>query len=228
MPLSICPSRNGNWREGRKPSNKWCGTRRDCWPSTPEKALWTRIARDLHQEAGGQTERMAAAICVSAFVFHVAIEGQQHIPPVPLAGFIDKGRLLSTWNAILAINYWPIFSIARDLVEELPIKAVPPVMNCIAESISGLAQLGATTYYDLTGRMFQTLITDRKFLATFYTLPESACLLAELAVERLDVDWSDRAAIEGLRIADFACGTGSLALRCAACSLSALPQGWGR
>ena len=170
----------------------------------------TRIARDLHQEAGGQTQRMAAAICVSAFVFHVAIEGQQHIPPVPLAGSIDKGTLLSKWKEILEINYWPIFSIAHDLVEELPIKAVPPVMNRIAESISGLAELGATTYHDLTGRMFQTLITDRKFLATFYTLPESACLLAELAVERLDVDWSDRAAIEGLRVADFACGTGAL------------------
>ena len=169
-----------------------------------------RIARDLHQEAGEQTERMAAAICVSAFVFHMAIEQQEQIPPVPLAGSIDKGRLLSTWDAILEINYWPIFSIARDLVEELPIKAVPPVMNRIAESISDLAQLGATTYHDLTGRMFQTLITDRKFLATFYTLPESACLLAELAVERLDVDWSDRAAVEGLRIADFACGTGAL------------------
>ena len=169
-----------------------------------------RISRELHQEEGEQTERMAVAICVSAFVFHVAIEGQKHIPPVPLAGFIDKGRLLSTWNAILEINYWPIFSIAHDLVKELPIKAVPPVMNRIAESISDLAQLGATTYHDLTGRMFQTLITDRKFLATFYTLPESACLLAEPAVERLDVDWSDRAAIEGLRIADFACGTGAL------------------
>ena len=169
-----------------------------------------RIARDLHQEAGMQSERMAAAICVSAFVFHVAIEGQEHIPPVPLAGSIDKGSLLNTWNAILEINYWPIFSIARDIVKELPIKAVPPVMNRIAESISDLAQLGVTTYHDLTGRMFQTLITDRKFLATFYTLPESACLLAELAVERLDVDWSDRAAVEGLRIADFACGTGAL------------------
>ena len=170
----------------------------------------TRIARDLHQEAGKQTERMAAAICVSAFVFHAAIEGQEHIPPVPLAGSIHKGKLLSTWNSILEINYWPIFSIARDLVKELPMKAVPPAMNCIAGSISSLAQLGATTYHDLTGRMFQTLITDRKFLATFYTLPESACLLAELAVERLDVDWSDRSAIEGLRVADFACGTGAL------------------
>ena len=120
----------------------------------------------------------------------------------------DTVRILRL--ALPYYNYWPIFSIARDLVEELPIKAVPPVMNRIAESVSDLAQLGATTYHDLTGRMFQTLITDRKFLATFYTLPESACLLAELAVGRLDVDWSDRVAIEGLLIADFACGTGAL------------------
>ena len=169
-----------------------------------------RIASNLHQEAGKQTERMAAAIFVSAFVFHVAIEGQDHIPPVPLPGSIDKGTLLTTWDSILAINYWPIFSIARDIVRELPIKAVPPVMDRISRSVSDLARLGATSYHDLTGRMFQTLITDRKFLATFYTLPESACLLAELAVERLDANWLDSGAIEDLRIADFACGTGAL------------------
>ena len=95
-------------------------------------------------------------------------------------------------------------------MEALPVRAVPPVLNRIAESITGLARLGTTTYHELTGRMFQTLIADRKFLATFYTLPESACLLAELAVERLGVNWSDRAAVEGLKIADFACGTGAL------------------
>ena len=82
-----------------------------------------RIARDLHQGEGKQTERMAAAICVSAFVFHAAIERQQQIPPVPLAGSIDKGTLLGVWNAILEVNYWPIFSVASDLVKELPIKA---------------------------------------------------------------------------------------------------------
>ena len=187
-----------------------------------------RLASDLHQEAGEQTERMAAAICVSAFVFHVAIEGQEGIPDVPLAGSIDKGGLLSAWDAILEVNYWPIFSIARDLVRELPVRAVPPVVNRIAESISELAQLGATTYHDLTGRMFQTLITDRKFLATFYTLPESACLLAELAVGRLDVDWSDRsgdrrAADSGLRLRHR-----SLALCRPACRVPPLPQGRGR
>ena len=176
---------------------------------TPETPL-RQIASDLHQEPGEQTERMAAAILVSAFVFHAAIEGQNQIPAIPIAGAIDKGELLNTWGAILEVNYWPVFSIARDLLIELPVRVVPPVMDRIARSISELAGLGATTYHDLTGRMFQTLITDRKFLATFYTLPESACLLAELAVERLDVDWSDRAAIERLRVADFACGTGAL------------------
>ena len=169
-----------------------------------------RIAGGLHQEAGSQTERMASAIFVSAFVFHSAIEEQDGIPPVPLAGSIDKGRLLRAWDAILEVNYWPIFSVARDLAWELPVRAVPPVMDRIAKSVSDLAQMGATTYHDLMGRMFQTLIADRKFLATFYTLPSSACLLAEMAVGRLGVDWSDRAAIEGLRIADFACGTGAL------------------
>ena len=58
--------------------------------------------------------------------------------------------------------------------------------------------------------MFQRLIADRKFLATFYTLPRSAALLAELSVSRLDIDWSDRDAVTALRIGDFACGTGAL------------------
>ena len=48
-------------------------------------------------------------------------------------------------------------------------------------------------------------------MATFYTLPASAALLARLAVAKLHgVDWSDPEAIGRLRIADFACGTGAL------------------
>jgi hypothetical protein len=168
-----------------------------------------RVARDLHQGAGEQTERMAAAICVSAFVFHVAIEDQEHIPPVPLAGSIDRRTLVNTWNKILAVNYWPIFSVARDVVMDLPVRAVPPVMNRIAESISDLALLGATTFHDLTGRMFQTLITDRKFLATFYTRPEAAALLAHLAIPD-DSGWGDPERVKDFRIADYACGTGTL------------------
>ena len=73
-----------------------------------------------------------------------------------------------------------------------------------------MAATGANQAHDLTGRIFQKLIADRKYLATFYTLPASAALLARLAVSKMDVDWSDADAIGKLKIGDFACGTGAL------------------
>ena len=78
------------------------------------------------------------------------------------------------------------------------------------ETSDTLTELGATGINDLSGRMFQTLISDRKFLATFYTLPVSATLLAELAISRLDIDWGDETAVKALRVGDLACGTGAL------------------
>ena len=170
----------------------------------------TKIARTLHQEPGEQTRRMAAAIFVSAFVFHAAIERRGEFPPLPNQKPADIFVIQRAWEDILNVNYYPIFGIARDVMDHVPRGTASWVMDLVVDAISELMKLGATTYHDLTGRMFQTLIADRKFLATFYTLPPSACLLAELAVDRLHVDWTDRAAIEDLRIADFACGTGAL------------------
>ena len=178
--------------------------------STPH--VQRRLAEKLKQGPGEQTLRMVAAILTSAFVFHASIEGHSGIPPLSdLEGAgMHKRRLIVVWGEILKVNYWPIFSIAKSLLEEMQTPLVPRLMERLLETASSLASLGATTYHDLTGRMFQALIADRKFLATFYTLPPSATLLAELAVERLPVDWSNKNSIEALRIADFACGTGAL------------------
>ena len=84
------------------------------------------------------------------------------------------------------------------------------ILKRLVETSDTLTEIGATGINDLSGRMFQTLITDRKFLATFYTLPVSATLLAELAISRLDVDWGDEKAVTALRVGDLACGTGAL------------------
>ena len=168
------------------------------------------IAQTLHQEPGEQTQRMAAAILVSAFVFHAAIERRGDFPPLPRQKPADISVIQRAWEEILEVNYYPIFGIALDLMDHITRVTASRVMDLVVDALPELTKLGTTTYHDLTGRMFQALIADRKFLATFYTLPPSACLLAELAVDRLGVDWSDRAAIEDLRIADFACGTGAL------------------
>ena len=79
------------------------------------------------------------------------------------------------------------------------------------ETAQQVEATGVDNAHDLTGRIFQRLIADRKYLATFYTLPASAALLARLAVAKMDsVDWADAGAIGRLRIGDFACGTGAL------------------
>ena len=51
-----------------------------------------QIAKDLHQEAGKQTERMAAAMCVSAFVFHASIERAAKDPTGTVGGLCRQGQ----------------------------------------------------------------------------------------------------------------------------------------
>ncbi|MCY4277555.1 MAG: hypothetical protein OXE81_06930 [Gammaproteobacteria bacterium] len=168
----------------------------------------------LHQAPGEQTVRMAVAIIINAFVFHHAIEGRTGIPTVEsglgLLRTFNPRHVKHNWKKILEVNYWPIFSLAHDLAYQLVTRDASELMDRADAVATALKKLGATTFHDLAARMFQTLIADRKFLATFYTLPESAALLAELAVARMQVDWTDEASVKRLKVADFACGTGTL------------------
>ena len=158
------------------------------------------MARSLHQEDGEQTSRMAMAIVANALVFHTAIVEAHEIPTIdqlriPGRNDVSKSRLLECWQHILDnINYYPISSALPPICcLPIPDGTANAVLNRLAQAASDLAGLGATTLHDLSGRMFQRLIADRKFLATFYTLPTSAALLGELAAARLDAetDWSD-------------------------------------
>ncbi len=180
-----------------------------------------RIAKGLHQQDGIQTTRMAMAIVANALTFHTAIAGSSSDDGSFVietlddlrgeTGVLVKRKVLQHWQDILdRINYWPIFRIASDILGPIPDGVAQRVLDRLSNLSSELVALGATSQHDLSGRMFQRLIADRKFLATFYTLPSSAALLAELAVARLGIDWSDPDQLCSLRIADFACGTGAL------------------
>ncbi len=186
-------------------------------------ALSERIGEVLHQDPGEQTNRMAAAILINAFVFHRAIEGRVGIPQISSCadefGF-HQSLVRKAWRSVLEVNYWPIFSIALDILEAIPARISSYMLDTADAVANGLVKVGATTFHDLAARMFQALIADRKFLATFYTLPESACLLAELAISQLNIDWSNEQAVKSLKVGDFACGTGTL--------LSAVQQGMYR
>ena len=173
------------------------------------------IARELHQKDGVQTSRMAMAILANALTFHTAVAGAHGIDTLDQLrganGHLSKTRVLDVWRHILTnINYWPIFKIASDILAPIRNGTAQAILDRLSRVAGDLDTLGATSQHDLCGRMFQRLITDRKFLATFYTLPSSAALLAELAAARIDIDWSNREAVAALRIGDFACGTGAL------------------
>ncbi|MDE2928208.1 MAG: hypothetical protein OXT71_17605 [Acidobacteriota bacterium] len=175
-----------------------------------------RIASALNQGAGEQTIRMAMTIVANALTFHETVAGTHDIASIDdLRSRIDsrprKSAVLACWDRILnEVNYWPIFHIASTILEPIRTPTANRILHILAKTAEELAGIGIATMHDLSGRMFQKLIADRKFLATFYTLPTSATLLAELAIDRLDFDWSNREAYPNLRIADLSCGTGTL------------------
>ena len=174
------------------------------------------IARLLGMADVTQTRRMASAILANALVFHERIAGMHDgVNNLELVCGPDvsnpKSATLAAWAAILDINYWSIFAIARDILTQLPASEASRVLNVLRNTAEEFGATGVNNAHDLTGRIFQRLIADRKYLATFYTLPASAALLARLAVAKMDgIDWFDGEAIGRLRIGDFACGTGAL------------------
>lgn len=181
----------------------------------PSGGFATAIARQLHQEESEQTLRMAMAIVANALSFQTSLKGPDYATTFDSArletGTVVNYRITNEWRRILReVNYWPIFNIALQIMIQIPPQAAASALTRLVEVAEELASEGLTASHDLTGRMFQRLIADRKFLATFYTRPESASLLAELAAGMLDVDFQDREQLLALRAADLACGTGTL------------------
>ena len=180
-------------------------------------------------DAGGQTRRMAMTVLLNALVFHEALaaagftvrgaEGERAVRPVERfwngSAFL-RLDLLAEWDAILERNYWPIFASAREMLGPavMPTETAAKIARRLWRTANRLVQGGVTRSHDLTGTVFQRLIADRKFLATYYTRPEAAALLAGLALPADrppgGADWADAETLAGVQIGDFACGTGTL------------------
>ncbi|MCY3628238.1 MAG: hypothetical protein F4039_05320 [Gammaproteobacteria bacterium] len=178
-----------------------------------------KIATILNQDFPTATDQedvltqmmgMVATILINAVVFQqqlaenfdirnlAQMESQKKLSQI---GFIQE------WDEILSINYWPIFNLARQLLDSIhsPTGALE-LIKIIKTYTEELMKLGIVNSEDLSGVVFQRFITDRKYLATFYTRPSAANLLACLAIP----EWSNPSEYQNFSIADFACGTGTL------------------
>ena len=183
-----------------------------------------QIATGLGQQPGHQALRMACCIWLTSLRLHSPLaqnspglkkQGLKTIAELRAAGVgqaVTLSELKAEWGKILDVNYRAIFSVAREsLHDRIPPEAGGQALaqlNRLAERIS-ILRLGNRV--DFAGELFPKLLDDREETAAHYTLPETAELLARLAVERLPLaDWSSAAAVAALRIGDLACGTGSL------------------
>jgi len=180
------------------------------------------ICESLKQENHEQTWRMAATILANAFIFQESLAGGPGDLKTVLsieelrteAGNFTKSAVIAEWRKILKVNYWPIFDIARRILEVVPASHSKTLIESLASTAEKLLENRLMRSHDLTGAVFQRLIADRKFLAAYYTTPASAALLVGLAItpEKTPANgsWGKAKDVSSLKIADFACGTGTL------------------
>ena len=127
---------------------------------------------------------------------------------------VKPSALISQWEAILSVNWWPVFHIAK---ESLRVARPPYSANAIrvlADAALEIAETGAVRQHDVAGRIFHRLLDTRKFLATNYTTIPAAILLAGLAFDDRIPKWRDypwgKPEELPLHIVDPACGSGTL------------------
>lgn len=172
-----------------------------------------RIGELLVQEPGDQTTQMAMLIISNALVFQSSLARKPDLENVPslseLAaeyGQLDSDEILQAWREIQKVNYAPIFNVAYKIVETLAAddKLVGEILSVLRDTARELEKMGLAQEHELAGIVFQKLIDNRKILKANYTRPESSALLCALVLPELKED------PKKLKIADFACGTGSL------------------
>ena len=172
-----------------------------------------RIGELLVQEPGEQTTQMAMLIISNALVFQSSLARKPDLETVPSLseltsdyGQLDSDEVLRAWREIQKVNYAPIFNVAYTLVETLAAddKLVGEILSVLRDTARELEKMGLAQEHELAGIVFQKLIDNRKILKANYTRPESSALLCALALPELTKD------PKKLKIADFACGTGSL------------------
>ena len=176
-----------------------------------------RISEVFNAEPSDESANMAALLIINAMIFQERLSSTEPaIQPLSVArrnGVLSLPLLLQVWDEILKIDYYPIFGMARDVARVMSEMESADVLGECANTASNMLGMQVVGRHDLAGRIFNRLIADRKLLAAFYTSIPAATLLAGLALSPdkwSDVDWSDVSALGNLRVADPACGTGTL------------------
>ena len=176
-----------------------------------------RVARIFGADPSDEVANMAALVIINAMVFQERLASDeavyQSVGAARRNGQFARLLLLQFWERILDVDYYPIFSMARDVVAEFSEVEASGVLEECAATSADLLGMGAVGRHDVAGRIFNRLIAERKLLAAYYTSIPASTLLAGLALapaKWTGWDWHSIDAISRMRVVDPACGTGTL------------------
>lgn len=123
--------------------------------------------------------------------------------------------LRGAWTAVLRYDYQPVFRPALDVLEALAAADAQGGVNQAVRAVAAWAKENAETYVSMgmeyAGELFSRVLGNQASDGAFFTRQPAARLLAELALDATgETAWAERRTWKRLRIADLACGSGTL------------------
>ncbi len=158
----------------------------------------------------GASLRAASLILCNALLFHELLSRIPGLPSTPVSNDMDRDRAAEDWQAILDINWYPVFGPALEALRYMNSNTAAESLTLLRPAAKKLAWSNIPARHDLSGRVFHRLLIGGKYLSPNYTTITAAIILSTLALEGVDIDWGDTGQIKKLDITDPACGTGTL------------------
>ena len=173
---------------------------------------------------GALTDLMIAVMFHSKLdvIRHTIEEPSPSWDPPPVIDCIDSKNiqesLRSAHQQWIEVDYKQILEWSCRILAALPsTTSTRSALSRITLTARDIEQSSGGEHHDLFGITFCQSVESAKNDGSMYTTIPAATLLTRLALRELDgyVDWSDFDQVTGLRIVDFACGTGTLLIAAA-------------
>lgn len=176
-----------------------------------------QIAREIYQRSPFTAFRTTIVLWLNALLTQQRLVRQGvDVPPIDFMGkdSVQPSALAADWSAILRQNWNSIFEPAAAVLRQigsLHPGATGQVLRHLIREVERIETSQLGLYISIGAELFPKLSEDRKESAAFYTTPSAAELLAALTISFADrADWADADLFRRLRMADLACGTGTL------------------
>ena len=181
-----------------------------------------RIAAHVQQRTGLKGLTTTMVLWLNALLTQAALHERHEWVPSPAscrdsAGCPIPEDLATAWRAILEKNWRPIFGPAQSTMDKAGAicgHGTSSALRCLLKAVHAIRARRLGAHLNVGAELFPKLSDDRKEAAAFYTQPAAAEFLATLTVteESLppETSWGDPALWRHARLADMACGTGTL------------------